>query len=197
MRDLEIRGAGNILGPEQSGHMMSVGYDLYLKLLEEAVLEERGETPKVRTECLADLTVSANLPNDYVPDAGQRVDLYRRIALIRSKDSYSDILDELIDRYGEPPNEAVALLDIALLRSKASKAGVSEIRQQKDRLIFTFTKPDIMKMSYLCGDDEFKGRLLLNAGSNPYLSIRINQKETPLELSTKVIDKYSAIEEKE
>ena len=197
MRDLEIRGAGNILGPEQSGHMMSVGYDLYLKLLEEAVLEERGETPKVRTECLADLTVSANLPNDYVPDAGQRVDLYRRIALIRSKDSYSDILDELIDRYGEPPNEAVALLDIALLRSKASKAGVSEIRQQKDRLIFSFTKPDIMKMSYLCGDDEFKGRLLLNAGSNPYLSIRINQKETPLELSTKVIDKYSAIEEKE
>ena len=197
MRDLEIRGAGNILGPEQSGHMMSVGYDLYLKLLEEAVLEERGETPKVRTECLADLTVSANLPNSYVPDAGQRVDLYRRIALIRSKDSYSDILDELIDRYGEPPNEAVALLDIALLRSKASKAGVSEIRQQKDRLIFSFTKPDIMKMSYLCGDDEFKGRLLLNAGSNPYLSIRINQKETPLELSTKVIDKYCAIEEKE
>ena len=197
MRDLEIRGAGNILGPEQSGHMMSVGYDLYLKLLEEAVLEEKGETPKVRTECLADLTVSANLPNSYVPDAGQRVDLYRRIALIRSKDSYSDILDELIDRYGEPPNEAVALLDIALLRSKASKAGVSEIRQQKDRLIFSFTKPDIMKMSYLCGDDEFKGRLLLNAGSNPYLSIRINQKETPLELSTKVIDKYCAIEEKE
>ena len=196
MRDLEIRGAGNILGPEQSGHMMSVGYDLYLKLLEEAVLEEKGETPKVRTECLADLTVSANLPNDYVPDAGQRVDLYRRIALIRSKDSYSDILDELIDRYGEPPNEAVALLDIALLRSKASKAGVSEIRQQKDRLIFTFTKPDIMKMSYLCGDDEFKGRLLLNAGSNPYLSIRINQKETPLELSSKLIDKYSLIEEK-
>ena len=196
MRDLEIRGAGNILGPEQSGHMMSVGYDLYLKLLEEAVLEEKGETPKVRTECLADLTVSANLPNDYVPDAGQRVDLYRRIALIRSKDSYSDILDELIDRYGEPPNEAVALLDIALLRSKASKAGVSEIRQQKDRLIFTFTKPDIMKMSYLCGDDEFKGRLLLNAGSNPYLSIRINQKETPLELSSKFIDKYSLIEEK-
>ena len=88
-----------------------------------------------------------------MPDAGQRVDLYRRIALIRSKDSYSDILDELIDRYGEPPNEAVALLDIALLRSKASKAGVSEIRQQKDRLIFTFIKPDIMKMSYLCGDE--------------------------------------------
>lgn len=194
MRDLEIRGAGNILGPEQSGHMMSVGYDLYLKLLEEAVLEEKGETPKVRTECLADLTVSANLPNDYVPDAGQRVDLYRRIALIRSKDSYSDILDELIDRYGEPPKEAVALLDIALLRSKASKAGVSEIRQQKDRLIFNFIKPDIIKMSYLCGDDEFKGRLLLNAGSNPYLSIRINQKETPLELSSKLIEKYIAIE---
>lgn len=196
MRDLEIRGAGNILGPEQSGHMMSVGYDLYLKLLEEAVLEEKGETPKVRTECLADLAVSANLPNNYVPDAGQRVDLYHRIALIRSKKSYSDILDELIDRYGEPPVEAVALLDIALLRSKASKAGISEIRQQKDRLIFNFAKPDIMKMSVLCGDDKFKGRLLLNAGSNPYLSIKINPEETPLELSSKVIDKYNLITEK-
>ena len=73
MRDLEIRGAGNVLGPEQSGHMMSVGYDLYLKLLEEAVLEEKGETPKQRVECAADLTLSANLPADYVPDPGQRV----------------------------------------------------------------------------------------------------------------------------
>ena len=84
MRDLEIRGAGNVLGPEQSGHMMSVGYDLYLKLLEEAVLEEKGETPPQRVECAAELTLSANLPADYVPDPGQRVDLYRRIALIRS-----------------------------------------------------------------------------------------------------------------
>ena len=86
----------------------SVGYDLYLKLLEEAVMEEKGETPPQRVECAADLTLSANLPSAYVSDPGQRVDLYRRIAAIRSEDSRSDLLDELIDRYGEPPKEAVA-----------------------------------------------------------------------------------------
>lgn len=196
MRDLEIRGAGNVLGPEQSGHMMSVGYDLYLKLLEEAVLEEKGEKPTVRTECVADLTISANLPNDYVQDAGQRVDLYRRIALVRSKESYSDILDELIDRYGDPPKPVVALLDIALLRSKASKAGISEIRQQDDRIIFNFSKPDVMRMSVICSDDRFKGRLLLNAGSAPYLSLRVKPDEDILEITGDIIDKYIDTEEK-
>ena len=83
MRDLEIRGAGNLLGPEQSGYLMSVGYDLYLKLLEEAVLEERGEEKKIETECSADLTVNANIPEGYVPSPEQRMDLYRRIAAIR------------------------------------------------------------------------------------------------------------------
>ena len=84
MRDLEIRGAGNLLGPEQSGYLMSVGYDLYLKLLEEAVLEERGEEKRIETECAADLTVNANIPERYVPSAEQRMDLYRRIAAIRT-----------------------------------------------------------------------------------------------------------------
>ena len=83
MRDLEIRGAGNLLGPEQSGYMMSVGYDMYLQLLEDAVLEEKGEGKKVAAECSADLTVNANNPRAYVPSAEQRMDLYRRIAAVR------------------------------------------------------------------------------------------------------------------
>ena len=131
MRDLEIRGAGNVLGPEQSGHMMSVGYDLYLKLLEEAVQEEKGETPRPRVDCAAELLLSANLPNEYVPDAGQRIDLYRRIALIRTEEQRSDMLDELIDRFGEPPEEAVALLDIALLRGNRLRAAVRSVRRQR------------------------------------------------------------------
>lgn len=192
MRDLEIRGAGNVLGPEQSGHMMSVGYDLYLKLLEEAVLEEKGETPKPRVECAADLTLSANLPAEYVSDPGQRVDLYRRIALIRSESARSDILDELIDRYGEPPAEAVALLDIALLRAEASDAGVSEIKQQNGRLLLTFQSPDFQHLSILCGDKEFRGRLLLNAGSKPYVSLRMNPGEQPLMLARKLVEKYAS-----
>ena len=192
MRDLEIRGAGNVLGPEQSGHMMSVGYDLYLKLLEEAVQEEKGETPKPRVDCAAELLLSANLPSSYVPDAGQRVDLYRRIALIRTEEQKSDMLDELIDRFGEPPQEAVALLDIALLRSQASEQGISEIKQQDGRLLLTFAETDFARLSALCGDDAFRGRLLLNAGSSPYLSLRLNKGEQPLDMAETLVEKYAA-----
>lgn len=191
MRDLEIRGAGNVLGPEQSGHMMSVGYDLYLKLLEEAVLEEKGETPPQRVECAAEFTLSANLPATYVSDSGQRVDLYRRIALIRSEDSRSDLLDELIDRYGEPPVEAIALLDIALLRAQASEQGLTEIKQENGRLLLTFAQADFRRLSILCGDKDFSGRLLLNAGSTPYLSLRLNANETPLKMAQILIQKYA------
>ena len=192
MRDLEIRGAGNVLGPEQSGHMMSVGYDLYLKLLEEAVMEEKGETPPQRVECAADLTLSANLPSAYVSDPGQRVDLYRRIAAIRSEDSRSDLLDELIDRYGEPPKEAVALLDIALLRAEASAAGVTEIKQDNGRLLLTFHHADFQRLSILCGDPDYKGRLLLNAGSEPYISLRLKPGETPLAMARALVGKYAS-----
>lgn len=191
MRDLEIRGAGNVLGPEQSGHMMSVGYDLYLKLLEEAVLEEKGETPPQRVECAAELTLSANLPADYVPDPGQRVDLYRRIALIRSDEGRSDLLDELIDRYGEPPAETVALLDIALLRAQAGDQGVTEIKQDAGRLYITFAQTDFRRLSQLCGDPDFSGRLLLNAGSQPYLSLRLKPGETPMQMAQTLVKKYA------
>ncbi len=112
-----------MLGPEQSGYLMSVGYDLYLKLLEEAVLEERGEEKKIETECAADLTLNANIPERYVASPEQRMDLYRRIAAIRTNDDASDLMDEMIDRYGEPPKPVLALLDVALLRSAAAKAG--------------------------------------------------------------------------
>lgn len=83
--------------------MMSVGYDMYLQLLEEAVLEERGEKKASRTDCSADLTVSANLPESYIPSPEQRMDIYRRIAAVRTREESQDLLDELLDRYGEPP----------------------------------------------------------------------------------------------
>lgn len=195
MRDLEIRGAGNVLGPEQSGHMMSVGYDLYLKLLEEAVLEEKGETPKPRVDCAAEFTLSANLPAEYVPDDGQRVDLYRRIALIRTQEQKSDMLDELIDRYGEPPLEAIRLLDIALLRSRASEIGIAEMKQADGCLLFTFTDLDFAKLSAIYAEPLFQGRILLNAGSTPYLSLRLEKGETPLQLADTLVSCYEQVSE--
>lgn len=199
MRDLEIRGAGNVLGPEQSGHMMSVGYDLYLKLLEEAVLEEKGETPRPRTECAAELAVSANLPETYVEDAGQRVDLYRRIAAIRTEDDRADLLDEMIDRFGEPPASAVALCDIALLRSRAAEQGIVELRQQEGRLQVTWadTCTDFRRLSALCAAKQFKGRLLLNAGSPPYVSLRMQPREKALPLARDLVATYAETDKKD
>ena len=191
MRDLEIRGAGNLLGPEQSGYLMSVGYDLYLKLLEEAVLEERGEERTIEAECSADLTVNANIPERYVPSAEQRMDLYRRIAAIRSNDDASDLLDELLDRYGEVPKAVLALLDVALLRAAASKAGVSEIVQKKDVLRFqlaVFRPEAVVKV---CGLNKYRQRLTVAAGENPALTLRLKPGADALESAMELVEDLS------
>ena len=188
MRDLEIRGAGNLLGPEQSGYLMSVGYDLYLKLLEEAVLEERGEEKKIETECAADLTLNANIPERYVASPEQRMDLYRRIAAIRTNDDASDLMDEMIDRYGEPPKPVLALLDVALLRSAAAKAGVSDITQKKDALRFTLAVFRPEALVQVCGLTKYKFRLTLSAGETPMLTLKLKPGADVLETALELVE---------
>ncbi len=173
MRDLEIRGAGNLLGAEQSGHMIDVGYDMYLKLLEEAVREEKGEPAPIRAECSADLSVSANLPESYVLSPEQRMDIYRRIALIRSEDEADDLLDELIDRFGDPPPEAVALVNVALLRGEAGRAGIADISQKAGSLLFVLREFDMERVSALYARPEYKGRVKVEAGSKPCLRLKL------------------------
>ena len=188
MRDLEIRGAGNLLGPEQSGYLMSVGYDLYLKLLEEAVLEERGEEKQIETECSADLTVSANIPERYVPSPEQRMDLYRRIAAIRTNDDASDLLDEMLDRYGEAPKSVMALLDVALLRAAAAKAGVSDISQKKDVLKFTLAVFRPEALVAVCGQTKYKHRLTIAAGDTPALTLKLKPGADVLETAMTLVE---------
>ena len=128
LRDLEIRGAGNILGSEQHGNMEAVGYDMYLKLLSDAVSEEKGEKPPAEdVECVVDLNVSAHIPESYISSAGSRLGIYKRIADIRSEEDVSDVVDELCDRFGEPPAAVMGLMEIALLRAKAAALGITEI----------------------------------------------------------------------
>ena len=188
MRDLEIRGAGNLLGPEQSGYLMSVGYDLYLKLLEEAVLEERGEEKKIETECAADLTLNANIPERYVTSPEQRMDLYRRIAAIRTNDDASDLMDEMIDRYGEPPKPVLALLDVALLRAAAAKAGASDITQKKDALRFTLAVFRPEALVQVCGLTKYKFRLTLSAGETPMLTLKLKPGADVLETALELVE---------
>ncbi len=191
MRDLEIRGAGNLLGAEQSGHMVSVGYDMYLRLLEEAVLEKRGEAPQEEKTCSADLNVSANIPETYVSSGEQRMDLYRRIASIRQETDADDVFDELIDRYGEPPKPVTALVNIALLRSRAAALGIQDITQKGKNIHFSLRNIDFGAVSGICADPELKKRVLFSAGDSPKLTLSLVSGEDPLKVSEQFVRKYS------
>ena len=191
MRDLEIRGAGNVLGPEQSGFLLSVGYDMYLKLLEEAVLEERGEKPERPTECAADLSVAASIPDRYVPSPEQRMDLYRRIAAIRSEADADDVMDELIDRYGDPPRTVNNLISVALLRADAARNGISQIDQKGANLNFYLDQFDLQRVSALCGLEKYRSRLLFSAGERPYLALRLKKGEDALKFGRRLVEDYA------
>ena len=196
MRDLEIRGTGNLLGPEQSGFMMTVGYDMYLKLLEEAVLEERGEKPVRTEEVTADLAVSANLPESYIPSAEQRMDLYRRIARIRTEEDADDMVDELLDRYGEPPKAVNNLISVALLRSAASQVGFIDVAQKGTVISFTMREADLPGIARLCSESLFKGRLLFSPGEKVILSLRLRPGENVLAWCERLVKEYTKIREK-
>ena len=190
MRDLEIRGAGTLLGAEQSGHMMSVGYDMYLQLLEEATLELKGEKPKPKTDCTADIFVSASLPQSYISDAGTRVDVYRRIAAITDIEDFRDMQDELIDRFGDIPANAQTLLDIALLRADASRLDIKEITQKNGRLFFYLRDIQPERVLALCALPDFKVRLAVSAGDKPNFALKLKPGENPLEAAKKLIFAY-------
>ena len=190
MRDLEIRGAGNLLGAEQSGHMMSVGYDMYLKLLDEAVLEEKGETPKI-PDCTADLNVTANVDKTYVVRGEERMDLYRRMAAIRSQEDADDLLDEIVDRYGEPPKGVLNLIDIALLRAKARAVGIKDIRQKGGDVLFTLSNLNFEAVGSLCNDPDYKLRVtFLASAKEPTLRLKLSSGVDSLKQSKVFIDRY-------
>ena len=193
MRDLEIRGAGNLLGSEQSGHMMSVGYDMYLKLLDEAVLEEKGEMPKA-PDCTADLNVTANVDKSYVSRGEERMDLYRRMAAIRTQEDADDLLDEIVDRYGEPPKGVLNLIDIALLRAKAREAGIQDIRQKAGDVLFTLSNLHFEAVSSLCSDPDYKSRLTFLANTKePTLRLKLSSGVDSLKQSKVFVDKYRSV----
>ncbi|MEG1404287.1 MAG: TRCF domain-containing protein, partial [Oscillospiraceae bacterium] len=185
----------NMLGSEQSGHLIDVGYDLYLKLLEEAVLEEKGEKPRVHTECSADLAVSANIPDSYVASSEQRMDLYRRIAMIRTEAEADDLTDELIDRFGDPPPGVNALIHVALLRGEAQEAGISEISQKSGMLRFVLTDFNMEKVSAMYGQPDYKGRVKVEAGTKPCVSLRLRSTKRIIEQARQFVADYKALED--
>lgn len=180
MRDLEIRGAGNLLGTKQHGHMEAVGYDMYMKLLHEAVLEEKGKKPQTtQKECLIDINIDAFIPESYVPSLPHRLSMYRRIADIKTEDDAMDVTDEFIDRFGEPPQCVSGLIRISLIRNSAAAMGVYEIKQNSNSLLLYVEKIDMEKVAVLVKG--MRGRILVSTGPKPYITIKKAPKQTSVD----------------
>ena len=186
LRDLEIRGAGSILGGEQHGNMEAVGYDMYIKLLSEAMKEESGTPIENEAECLVDLNISAYIPEGYIESLSARLGIYRRIAEIKNTDDASDVVDELCDRFGEPPKSVMGLIDIALFRSKAAKNGIYEITQTATTLNIKVTEIKEEQFAKLC--DGLKGRVSLNATDKPFYSVKMREGQSTLDALKELAD---------
>ncbi len=185
MRDLELRGAGNLLGAKQHGQMADVGYDMYMKLLNEAVSNAKGETPEnTDLDCVVDVQVEAHIPEGYIGNLNRRLEIYRRIADIRTEDDASDVIDELIDRFGEMPKSVQGLINIALIRSRAEKMGIYEIKQQPEHLFLYVKQAKSESVADIIS--RLNGRAMLNVGAKPYIAIRIRKMDNVDEILTEV-----------
>lgn len=187
MRDLELRGAGNILGGEQHGHMDAVGYDMYMKLLSDAVKNEKGETTlSEEKECLIDIEMQAHIPEKYIRDLNQRLSVYRLIADIKTVEDANGVKDELKDRFGKIPQPVLDLIDVAIIKNMAAKLSIYEIKQTKDGVFFNLTDPDMNKISSLVG--VMKKRVMFNAGKKPYISVKMRTDDEILPVVKTVVE---------
>ena len=181
MRDLEIRGAGNILGAQQHGHMEAVGYDMYLRLLGEAIAEQKGEAARAH-QCRVhggSSTSAPTSPRAISRGSSQRIDMYKKIAAIQNKDDAFDVTDELIDRFGDPPKAVQGLIDVALVRGRAAALGIREIAQ-RDQGMFLY--PERVDMTLASGlASTLKGRVMVGAsGQKPYYLVRPKAGQNPI-----------------
>ena len=177
LRDLEIRGAGNILGPEQHGFMASVGYDMYLRLLSEAVTELKEDDVKPpKTEAVIDIAVSAKIPESYIADGKQRLEIYRLIADIETDEDKERIIDELIDRFGDVPAETNTLIELSMLRILASNAGISELSGTNNKITVFFDEKNPPSPEGIANIiAKHKKNILFSAGEKPYLTVKFGK----------------------
>lgn len=174
MKDMEIRGAGNLLGPEQHGNMESVGYDMYCKLLDEAIRELKGEpVSQDDVEVTIDINVDAYIDREYIGNESEKIEMYKKIASIQDEQDIIDIEDELVDRYGDIPRPVRNLIMVACIKSLAKSAGFSSITEKDDAVILQYmdmNKVNIQAIGKLMS--KYRRQLLFNAGSSPYLMYR-------------------------
>lgn len=193
IRDLEIRGAGNLLGSEQHGHLDAVGYELYIKLLNEAVLEEKGEKVPEKTECTVTLRCDAFISEKYVPYSAQRMGLYKRIAMLETREDKDDIIDELIDRYGDVPRETLDLLTISLVHAAALKCGILNIVEDQSDIRVIPSAFDFEVWSEITDDPKYKGRIRVCMSEPPSVIIRKQRGDNVPDMLLVLFEKYAEL----
>ncbi|MBQ5389683.1 MAG: transcription-repair coupling factor, partial [Clostridia bacterium] len=190
LRDLEIRGAGDLLGAQQHGHLDAVGYDMYIKLLNEAVLEEKGEKIPERKECKIDIPLDAYLPDTYIYSSAGRMEMYKKIALIETEEDLEDITDELIDRYGEFGKPVKNLVNISLIRHMAERTGMNFVKFENGEIRIFADKFDIARWSAVAY--ALDNRVRFVTSMKTYISCKLKKGEDVLKILIKIFKTYES-----
>lgn len=195
MKDLEIRGAGNLLGAEQHGHIDAVGYDMYLKLLDEAIKSLKGDLKEEKIDTVIDIKVNAYIDSSYIEDENQKLEMYKKISQIETKEDMEDIIDELIDRFNEYPKPVETLLDVAYLKVLAQQVSITDIIEKNSSVLLKFKDINSVKAGIVESlTKEYKGNLLFSGKVPPYLTYRINKKENITKELIELLEKLKSLQ---
>ena len=181
MRDLEIRGAGSMLGEMQHGHMEQVGYDTYCKLLDEVIKEMQGIEVVEEQDVQIDLAVSSYIPDNFIENSSQKIEIYQNIALCRTEEELQNVIDEVIDRYGRLPKELENLIDIARIKQLARKANILKIAQRENGIVFYFVKEKIKPEMVNTLITKYPMLVKFSNAVEPYVTLRIKENEDIIE----------------
>ena len=181
MRDLEIRGAGSLLGEIQSGHLEQVGYDTYCKLLDEVVKEMKGIKVTEEADVQVDLNVTCYIPDNYIEDSGQKIEVYQKIALCRTEEDIQNVIDEVIDRYGNMPKELENLLEVARIKQLAKEQNIVKVESKQNGVVFTFASSENIKYDIAELVRKYGNKIKFSAGIKPMITYKTdNVKEQEL-----------------
>ncbi|MBQ6992505.1 MAG: transcription-repair coupling factor [Clostridia bacterium] len=180
MRDLEIRGAGSLLGEMQHGHMDQVGYDTYCKLLDEVIKEYKGIETEEEKEITIDIDVSSYIPDSYIENNSQKIEVYQNIALANNEEDLKNVVDDISDRFGKIPKEVVGLIDIARIKILCRNLGIIKVMQKSSNVVFTFEK-DKFNMDINKLIEEYENNIKFSPAIEPYITLKISNKQTIIE----------------
>ena len=175
MRDLEIRGAGSLIGEIQSGHLEEVGYDTYTRILNEVIKEEQGIKVEEELECQIDINITSFIPDEYIPDQNQKIEIYQDIALCKTEEDISNVIDELIDRFGNMPSEIENLLEISRIKQKAKKQYITKIQSKPGALVFTYDVDKFDTQIVNKAIEKYSNRIKFSSGIKPMITLTMKK----------------------